>query len=238
MSHENKYTAIVLKKQPLNEADEIITFFTREQGKIRCLAKAVKMAKSKLQQRLQTLFLVNLTVASGRLPKIIGAEPVKVFANLRENLPALKRGFYALELVLKFTADEHQNERLFNSLADFLGFLDAGQTEEILSLGLAKFKMEVLESVGLGVRMPKIYEPKDKIFFSADRGGFSQTKSGDALPLLGGTYKMFLALKNGAFKNLDSVENAAQNGELQNLLSQFIEYHLERNLKSEKYLTM
>jgi DNA repair protein RecO (recombination protein O) len=79
MSRENTYAALVLKKQPLNEADELITVFTKEIGKLRVLAKSVKFAKSKLQYSLQSLFLVNLTVTGGGLPKIIGVEVVNLF---------------------------------------------------------------------------------------------------------------------------------------------------------------
>ena len=53
MSRETKLTGIILKKQPLNESDEIITFYTKENGKIRALAKSVKSSKSKLQQKIQ-----------------------------------------------------------------------------------------------------------------------------------------------------------------------------------------
>lgn len=238
MPRENKYTAIILKKQPFKEGDEIITFFTKQQGKLRCLAKAVKKSLSKLQQRLQALFLVELITTSGHFPKIIGVEPIKVYAYMRENLSALKRAFYALELVLKFTADEQKNEALFNLLGDFLEFLNTAQTEEIFSLGLAKFKIELLQSIGLGVLSPRIFEPKNEIFFSASKGGFFQTKSADVFPVPKGAYEIFLELKNANFKTLNSIGNNKQHEQLQSLLSQFIEYQLERKVRSEKYLKM
>ena len=53
---EIKHTGIILKKQPLGEADELITLFTKEQGKVRVLAKSVKSAKSKLQQNCRLCF--------------------------------------------------------------------------------------------------------------------------------------------------------------------------------------
>src|SRR5579863_8757092 len=96
---ESHYTAIILKKQPYKEGDEIITLFTKEGDKIRALAKGVKKPLSKLQQKLQSLFLVNVTLAGGDMPKIIRVEPVKVFAGMRESLAASKLAFYALELV-------------------------------------------------------------------------------------------------------------------------------------------
>lgn len=237
MSREQKYTAIILKKQPFKEGDEIITLFTKERGKLRALAKSVKSAKSKLQQKLQQLFLVELTLTAGSLPKIIAAEPVKVFAGLRQNLEASKTAFYAAELVMKFTPDEHKSEALFGILHAFLEFLDSAPQADLLAEGLAKFKITILEASGFGIHSPKNVGPKEKIFFSRFKGGFSLQKSGDALEVSRNTYENFSKLNSIAFPNLAETNINLQNlAELQHLLSGFIEYHLERRIKSEKYL--
>lgn len=206
MSRELKLTAIILKKQPFKEGDEIITLFTKELGKIRVLAKSVKSPKSKLQQKLQALFLVDVIVTQGNFPKIIGAEPIKVFQAMRENLQAMKMAFYAIELVLKLTADEQKNEALFNLLEAFLEFLDFEKNRQILNLGLVKFKIEILENSGLGVQNNKT--------------------------------DLFLKIKSAGFENLSALGASAGLSSLQESLSQFIEYQLERKVKSEKYLNM
>jgi DNA repair protein RecO (recombination protein O) len=236
MPRETKCRGIILKKQPFNEGDEIITFFTKELGKIRCLAKSVKSSKSKLQQKLQSLFVVDISFTHGKLPKIISAEPVKVFSALRENLQGLKRAFYAQELVLKFTPDEQKNEPLYFLLENFLEFLDSEKLEEILDLGLLKFKLEILRVLGLGIRDEVKNQEVKKIFFSLAKGGFSQTLSADGLKAAPEVYGLLLELKSAGFENLSGVKNIDGEKELQNLLSQFIEYQLERKVKSEKYL--
>lgn len=236
MPRETKCQGIILKKQPFNEGDEIITFFTKELGKIRCLAKAVKQPKSKLQQKLQSLFLVNLSFTHGRLPKIISVEPVKVFQRLRENLESLKRAFYAQELALKFTADEHKNEPLFFLLESFLEFLDSKKTGGVLDLGLLKFKIEILRALGLGARNSAKAAENHQIFFSAAKGGFSRVLSADSIRVVPVVYALFLELQILDFESLDNAKNIAGEKELQNLLSRFIEYQLERKVKSEKYL--
>ncbi len=201
---ETKLTAIILKKQPFNEGDEIITLFTKEQGKVRVLAKSVKSSKSKLQQKLQALFLVDIILTTGKFPKIIGAETIKVYHQLREKLPAMKMAFYAAELVLKFTADEQKNENLFNLLENFLQFLNNHHEQKVLDLGLAKFKIGILEVSGFGVP-----DRKDELF---------------------------LKLKNSDFNQLVSFTNPTGLAPLQDFLSRFIEYQLERKVKSENFL--
>ncbi len=147
MPREQTYTAIILKKQPLGEADEIITFFTRESGKLRGLAKSVKLSKSKLQNSLQSLFVVQIYLAGkGHLPKIISAEPQKVFSGVREDMEALKCAFYASELVLKFTPDAQKDEGLFDLLVGFLEFLEL--FPESRGVALAKLKVDFLQLEG------------------------------------------------------------------------------------------
>ncbi len=91
---ETNYTAIVLKKQLFNEADEIITFYTLEAGKVRALAKSIKLSKSKLQNALQSCYEVKLELAGKKnLKTIIGASVINPHSGLRENLDKLKREF-------------------------------------------------------------------------------------------------------------------------------------------------
>lgn len=237
MSKETKLTGIILKKQPYNEGDEIITLFTKEQGKLRVLAKSVKLAKSKLQNSLQALFLVNISVAGNKLPKIIAAQPEEVFLNLRENLRAVKMAFYAVELLLKFTPDEHKNEALFNLLEQFLSKLNTEKSDDVLNLALAKFKIAILQDSGLGIHYPKNISPREKVSLSPVRGGFVSGEEGASfLPVSKACFQLFLKLAGVNSTDISQDSSAIQ--ELQKLLSIFIEYQLERRVNSEKYLNM
>src|ERR1700679_4253725 len=103
MAHEQLYHSIILKKQPYLEADEIITLYTLELGKLRVLARSLKAAKRKLQQSMQSLFVVDVRTAGSRdFPKVIGAEVVQSFSGIRESLESAKYAFYACQLALKF----------------------------------------------------------------------------------------------------------------------------------------
>lgn len=239
MSRETKYRAIILKKQPFLEGDEIITVFTKQVGKVRLLAKSIKLAKSKLQNSLQTVFLVDLIVAaSGRgLPKIISAVVVDPYANLRTDLRAAKYAFYALELVLKFTADEHKNEQLLELLLNFLQFLNHSRTAspKLLNAALAKFKIDFLKAVGHGLFYEPQCQQKTSVGFSFSRGGFYATAGSSFEQVSKETFVQFLALSQANFHKLPEL-SLGHLSVLQRLLSRFIEYHLEREIKSERYL--
>ena len=211
MSRETKYTAIILKKQPLNEADEIITFFTREAGKIRALAKSVKLSKSKLQNALQSLFLVNLTLAGkGSLPKIIGVQPVKIFAELRQNSDCIMRAYYACELVLKFMPDGQKNLKLFEFLSDFLTHLNSADPN--LDSALAKFKAGFLSAIGLSplFHQDLLNQPNN--------------------------LKLCKRLESAHFNDLANQPTFLGLNDLQKFLSNFIVQHLERPVNSESFV--
>jgi hypothetical protein len=213
MSREQIYHSIILKKQPYREADEIITLYTLELGKLRVLARSLKAAKSKLQQSLQALFLVEVRTAGSRdFPQVIGAEVIQSFAGIRENLRAAKYAFYACELALKFSPDEQKNEPLYFLLRDFFNFLDGcGPDEVLMAPGLAKFKLDLLDAVGLAV--PPAGLP-----------------SGEAKLLFG-------ELSRSPFANLAVLTlNSASLSALQKYLSQFILKELEREVKSESLM--
>ncbi|MCL5667179.1 MAG: DNA repair protein RecO [Patescibacteria group bacterium] len=244
MPREIIYNAIILKKQPFGEADEMVTAFTREAGKIRAVAKSSKYSKSKLQYLLQPLFYDKLNVVSAmRIPRIIGGEVRKPFAKIRESLEASKKAFYALEATLKFTADEHKNETLFSLLDDYFDFLNKTcQDNQMLGLGLAKFKINFLQSAGLSVHSQTTQE-KQYVGFSIRRGGFvSNGNSADARPVPLETFNLFLRLQSLSFSRLreeaGSMLEIRRRGlpVLQALLTEFLTFHLERDIKSEKFL--
>ena len=73
-----KLTGIILKKQNNKEADQIITIWTKEFGKIRCLAKSIRLPKSKLNSSMQDLSLVEFEVTGKHLPVLISSVTIKL----------------------------------------------------------------------------------------------------------------------------------------------------------------
>lgn len=235
MPRETKYTGVILKKQQFGEADEIITLFTREKGKVRVLAKSVKLQKSKLAGSLQNLFLVEAVVAksSSRLAKLIGVQVKDNFEKLREDLEKVKLGFYVQELVLKFTADEHKNTKLFDLLLEFFKFLNTGKYFPWFNLGLLKFQIEFLKTVGHTVSSSKNLLESPGVIFSLSRGGFVESNKKDETA--NRALEQFLELEKNSFNQLKDL-NLSNVSELQRLLSEFVKYHLEREVKSEQFL--
>ncbi len=230
------YTAIVLKKQPLGEGDELVTFYSRENGKIRALAKSVKLPKSKLAPSLQTLYCLNLQLAGSRLPKIIGAQVLKAYARLRENLAATVNAYYALESVIKFTPDEQVNSKLYDLLDNFLEYLNKNADKpECLVYGLVKFKIHFLEELGYTIKPPEM-PLSGNLAFSSTQGGFVENISADAMTVTPADASAFLTLHEASWPELSGLRISA--GYMNQLISAFMEFHMERKVKSDAFLNM
>lgn len=145
-----KLTGIILKKQNYKEADQIITLWTREAGKVRILARSIRLPKAKLSYSVQDLSLVEVDLAGrGNMMTLIGSKIVKQYKNLMTDLPKASRGFYAAELMMKMTADEHPNPQAFDLLAEFL----SAENDRPASAGnefLDMFALSLADNLGFG----------------------------------------------------------------------------------------
>src|SRR5690349_15887569 len=127
MSRERAVEAFIIKKQDYGEADQIITLFCKEEGKIRALVKAAKLPTSKLQPMLQPVFQtrVNLTGSNAGtgLAKVIGVQLIAAYSNIFENEAKMASWYVASELVMRGLADSAPNEQLFLELERYANFL-------------------------------------------------------------------------------------------------------------------
>jgi len=146
-----KLTGIILKKQNYREADQILTVWTKEAGKIRVLAKSIRKPASKLAYSVQDLGIAQIDIVGSKLPVLIGAKPIRQFQSLREDLQKTAIGLYGAELMLKMTADEHPNDQAYELLSDFLHDLDRLDYSVKYYPLLECFSLELLEYLGFKI---------------------------------------------------------------------------------------
>ncbi len=152
-----KLTGVVLKKQNYREADQILTLWTKDAGKVRVLAKSIRLPKSKLAFAVSDLSVCEIDIVGGNLPVLIGAKVVRQFGNLQEDLQKMAVAFYAAELMLKMTADENPNEPAYSLLSEFLSNLDQAECAPSDFGLLDSFSLEILDV--LGFKFPQDEKP-------------------------------------------------------------------------------
>lgn len=246
MSEPREYQteAIITKKTKLGEADRILTLYTPKLGKIQGFAKGVRRTKSKLAGHLELLTYSMVSLARGRnLDTIIGSQTINSFLPLKSDMWLTSCGLYATELVNQFTAEHIENPQLFNLFVETLKQLCQAFNNELV---LRYFELHLLNAVGYQPELQRCVscrrelEPVSNTFcFSA--GGalcpdcfqtqpFSIRLSVDVLKILRflqrNDYGVVLKLKIGTV--------LAQ--ELKSIMSGYIRYLLEREVKSASFL--
>ena len=122
--------AIVLGVMDYRESDRIVTLFTREAGKLRCLARGARKSLRRFGGTLELFgrLRVLLTVREGLSP-LREATAVDLFPGIRGDLERIALAGYAAELVDRLQPEGAVNPRLYRLLAAFLEHLNRSPAE-------------------------------------------------------------------------------------------------------------
>lgn len=239
MSRERAVSAFIIKKQDYSEADQIITLFTKEEGKLRALVKAAKLPTSKLQPMLQQVFQtkVNLTGSNSGagMPKIIGVQLIAAYSNILEDQDKLAAWYVASELVMRSLGDSAPNEPLFFELQSYAEFLNQPDwPAQKIKTSNIQFQIKAMNALGLGVRTD--LNPDLPLFFSLDRGGFTNESSVDSIPVDEAIYESFSQLSKHNYNSAPDL-NSEEYKTLSGFISRFVSYQLEREIKSQRLIS-
>ena len=236
--------AISIKKIKLGEADRILTLYTPHLGKIRAVAKGVRRPRSKLAGHLELLTHSLVSLARGRnLDTITGSQTINSFLPLKSDLQLTAYGLYAIELVDQFTADHIENYPLFKLLLETMHRLSQADDNELV---LRYFELHLLEEAGYRPQLRQCiscHSPLKVVTntFSPADGGMlcprcSQKRS-LTYPLSVNAIKVLSLLQGNDYDTAGKLEmNPELSRELDEVLSHYLEYLLEREVKSAAWL--
>ena len=138
--------AVILKRTDLGEADRIVTFFSRDVGKIRAVAKGVRRTTSRSAGHLEPFTLSDVMFAVGReLDVISQADTLEAFREIREDLELTTHAYYLAEVVDLLTEDRLENRDVFDTLVEGLHSLRATHDPRMV---LIVFHLRLLEALG------------------------------------------------------------------------------------------
>ncbi len=236
--------AIVLKHSDFGEADRLLTLFTREQGKLRALAKGARKPGSRKGGHLEPFTRARLQLATGRDLYIVSqAEAIETHTALSENLEALGYASYAAELLDKFSTEGDANAALYRLLRDTLGRLAVG---EEMRLAVRYYEVRLLDQVGFRPELQKCLhcgksiQPEDQ-YFSFEQGGVLCPTCGKAenwtKPISMPALKVLRHLQRSGYGEAQRAKpTPAVQTELEVLMNAYITYLLERSLNSPRFL--
>ena len=232
---------IVLRTQKLGEADRIVTVLTRKTGRIRAVAKGVRRTKSRFGARVEPFTHVDLLLYTGRsLDVVTQAETIRSYGDpLVGDYRRYTTGVAMLETAERLTTIEKEP-----SLRQFL-LLVGGLRTLVDDVHDARLVLDafLLRSLSVNGYAPSFGDcakcgiPGPNRFFSVQTGGAlcpdcrvpgSVVPSPETLVLLG-------ALLSGDWETADATEpRHAREGS--GLVAAYVQWHLERGLRSLRYV--
>jgi DNA repair protein RecO (recombination protein O) len=138
--------AVVLKRMDLGEADRILTLFTRDEGKIRAVAKGVRRTTSRSAGHLEPFTLSDILFAVGReLDVISQADTLDSFRAIREDLNLTTHAYYLAEVVDLLTEERLENRAVFDTLVEAFRSLCRPADAKLI---LIAFQLRLLQALG------------------------------------------------------------------------------------------
>ncbi len=138
---------IVLRRQTVTESSLVVTWYTREFGKLKTLAKGARRAKGPFQGKIDLFYrdeIVFLRSQRSDLHLLHDCFLEEAHARLRNSVESLTAASYVCELVDLATEREDPNEGIYDLLAKVLGVLE-GRQDGVL---LIWFELRLLAAAG------------------------------------------------------------------------------------------
>jgi len=242
--HTLRVEAVVLRHSDWGEADRLLTIFSREQGKLRCVAKGARKLLSRKAGHLEPFTRVALLLARGSdLWIVTQAETMDAYLPLREDLVRTATAAYVVELVDRFTYEEGENRPLYSLLVETLQRVTA---EPELFLPVRYFEMHLFSILGFKpelfhcVKCREEIQPEDQ-YFSVLLGGVVCPKDGPgtegARPVSMLALKFLRHLQRSTFSEAKRANPAPQvRAEMENLTQYYVTFLLERTLNTPGFL--
>lgn len=147
-----KTEAVLLKCSNYRETSKIITFFTKDYGKIKCIAKGVRDTKSRWGGALQSMAHLNIIFyykENRTLHLLSGADHCCLFRSLYQDYDKIQVAYRIIELVERGTTENHPHTELFTLLSETLKKLDDA-TKNFINL-LFNFEFNLAKILGFGI---------------------------------------------------------------------------------------
>jgi DNA repair protein RecO (recombination protein O) len=244
-----KDTAICIRAIDYSETSQILTFFTRDTGKIGAIAKGSKRPKSSFGGPFEIFSYGNIVFAESNKDKLSTLTEFESsfggagFSKLSANLFALNCCLFGAELLNKLTHDYDPHPQLFDDFLQFLQHVGEGSNNFDMLTLLILFQLSLLKETGLQpvlshcVNCKTRHDKRDtryEIYFSSSVNGLICRDCEASFP-----DKIRLSPNTaGCLSNLKLLTNAQENTlkEIEKLLTHHLTEILGHKPKMAKYI--
>jgi DNA repair protein RecO (recombination protein O) len=241
----HKTEAIILSKRDFRETSIIANFYTRDFGKISGVLKGIRDEPAKFASTVENFSYNDIIFYKKRnasLHLVSSCDTKDNFNSIRQNITRVGTASIMVELLEAVMPVEDKNEEVFNLALESFKELNMGNNPDKIA---TIFKIKLLVLSGFKPHFDSCVSCGGRILgqskFSLMLGGLlcSQCyhKDNASRSIFRGTVASILHIERNDFKNnLNLGMNPQIKKELDLILNSFLNFHLERELKSQKVL--
>jgi DNA repair protein RecO (recombination protein O) len=223
---------VVLRTIRLGEADRIVTLATRDNGKVRAVAKGIRRTTSKFGGRLEPMSHVAVQCWRGReLDIVTQAEVIDAFGRVRADLGRVGKAYTVLEVVDQLSQEGHANAPLYDMVVGALRVLEVGDPP----LLVAAFVLKVLAAEGAAPELDVCVacgEDSELVAFDPVEGGALCRSCRRGRPLGPDSLALLRAILRGGLRAALAEPASPVTDDVSALVTESIEAHLDRRLRS------
>ncbi len=232
---------MVLRKLDYGEADRIYTLLTREHGKVGAIARGVRRTTSRLAPALELFAVVDVQLAAGRSLDVITQAVRLPGERLGASVERTAHASLIVELADRVSEERHPVEGLFELTVLALRELAAEPEPRRAS---AYFMAVALDFLGYAPQLQDCAScgrplPEAAAAFSPVAGGFLCVDCAEPAmhPVSVQALKVLRVMAGGGIELYRRVKlDPGLMGEVERVLEAQLEYHLDRQLKSLRFL--
>lgn len=234
---------MVIRQRDLGEADRILSLLTRERGKLSAVARGVKRPRSKLAGGLQLFCQSDLQLAAGRsLEVVTQVRSTDTFHHLRDDLTRYAHACYMCELVDALTEEGSPDAAVFDLVSESLRALNGGSDPATVTRG---FELKLMSHMGYGPELEGCVACGAEVM--GDGAGFSAPEGGALCAACRRAWRAtgLGASALGAMRDLLRLPvselarrrlTAAVGDELARMMRAYVDYRVDRPLRSTSFL--
>ncbi len=244
-----KTDALVIRQADFSETSKVVTFFTRDLGRISAVAKGGRRLKGPFEAALDLLThcrIVFIRKSSAALDILTEAQVISRFRPNEKSLTSLYAGYYLAELLSELTAEYDPHPQLFDETVAALAQLAVGADPQLTAL---QFELVLLRELGqlpvfdrcVGCDAP--VTPKGKYGFWVSQGGLicerCRKEEYGQLSLTPDAVRILQHLSGGSTSTINRLSvSPDQFAQIRRVVTSAISHILGRRPKLTRYLKL
>lgn len=148
MMRSFKTEGIIIKRRDSNEADRILTVYTKSHGKISVKAKGVKRVTSRRSSHIELLNHTQISLyKASQIPVLVEAQMINSFAEIKNDLQKTGFAYHICELIDGLCPEGQEQQEIFTLLKNTLNQLSLVTHEELVYT-IHAFEIQLLTQLG------------------------------------------------------------------------------------------